>query len=126
MRILKQAAQLFGVAAVAVGCLSLATLEAKAGEYDHGSYRPGHHGSGYRPGHHGGGHRPGYHGGGFRPGYGYGSYRPGWGGGYRPGYGGVIYNRPGDGLPPLPGHRVPGGVVVNRPGDGIPPIFIPR
>ena len=37
---------------------------------------------------------------------------PGWAGGF-------IYDRPGDGLPPLPAYRLPGGGwVVNRPGDG--------
>jgi len=112
MRITKTAARVLGVLAIAAGCLIVAAPEAKAG-YPYGG--------GY-----GGGFRPGY-GGGFRPGYG-GGHRPGYGGVYRPGgyNGGFIYNRPGDGLPPMPGHRVPGGVFVNRPGDGRPPVFIPR
>ncbi|SIO31929.1 hypothetical protein SAMN05444166_3752 [Singulisphaera sp. GP187] len=121
MRVHQMAAQLFGLAAVAVGCL--AAGEAKA-DYP---YSGGYYGESYH--------------GGYRGGYG-GGYRGGYGGGYRGGYGGYrggsIYNRPGDGLPPLynrrgdglpplPVYRTPGGgLVANRPGDGIPPIYIHR
>src|SRR4051812_8165979 len=100
MRVTKMAAQLFGGMAVAVGCLGLATTDAKAGDY-HGGYRS--HQGGYQPGY--GGYRHGY--GGYNTGRN-GGYNSGWNGGYRPG--GFIYNRPGDGLPPLPAHRVPGGI----------------
>src|SRR4051794_21376222 len=108
MSIVKTAAQLFGMAAVAVGCL--APVEAKA-EHPHGGGHGGHHEG------HGGGH-----------GGGYGGYRWVNGGWYTwpTRYGGYLYNRPGDGLPPLPAYRTPGGGwVVNRLGDGIPPIYLP-
>ena len=100
MRITRMAAQVFGVVAVVVGCLSVATTETKAGDLRGGNHNSGHHGGG----HNGGGHDSGYQGGGFRPGQNRGGgFRPGYGyGGYRPGYGGW------------------------NPRVGIPPIYIPR
>lgn len=113
MRVKMLAARVFAVLAVVIGGLGVAATATQAEEFYGGGPRPGFY------------HRGGSY-------YGHGGYRPGWGGGYRPGPyrpgygGGFIYNRPGDGLPPLPARRVPGGIVVNRPGDGIPPVFIPR
>ena len=103
MRITRMAAQVFGVVAVVVGCLSVATTETKAGDFRGGSHNSGHNGGGFyqgghNSGHHGEGFRPGYNHGGYRPGYGYGGYHPGWGGGFRPGYGGW---NPRVGIPPI-------------------------
>jgi hypothetical protein len=107
MRLTRMAARVFGVVAVAVGCLGVAT-EAKAGVFGGGRYGGGY----YNGGRYNNGFRPGYRfGGGYRPGYGYGGYRPGYGYG-----GGGFY----------PGGSYNGGFSSNRPGYGRPQIFIPR
>ncbi len=79
MRAMKKAAQLFGVLAIAVGCLGVAT-GVKAGEF-RGGHNSGHHnGGGHNGGHHNGGHHNGgHHHNGFRPGHHFGGFRPGYG-----------------------------------------------
>jgi len=100
MRIAMKAARVLGAAAVVVSGLGLAAPESRGGEVYVGGYRSGGHHGGHGQhghGHHGHGHHGHGHGHGHRPG----GYWPGWGWGYRPGYGGVIYNRRGDGIPPI-------------------------
>ncbi|WP_435016070.1 hypothetical protein TA3x_003630 [Tundrisphaera sp. TA3] len=102
-----------------------------APSWNHGGGYGGGWNHGGKP--HGGGYGGGYHGGGY--GGGYGGYHGGsqyvGHGGYvynRPGDGRPpVYNRPGDGLPPLPAQRLPNGqYLVNQPGDGLPPFVVGR
>ena len=89
MRTTKMAAQVFGVVAVVVGCLSVAT-EAKAGDVPRwrpwwrGLPRRRSHGGNFGGGHYGGGLRSGNYGGGsyfsgYRGGFNNGGYRGGFG-----------------------------------------------